>query len=266
MGVRLERGRFFNDFDSDKAQRVCIVDTMFATKEWPGQDPVGRRVATRGFPEKPEWMTVVGVVSHVMNYGVDQPSRVEIYEPDAQQPRSFGSIIVRTKADPASLVSAVKSAIVEVNPNVPLFDVQPLSDVVDANVASRRLSSVLLGVFAALALVLAAIGIYGVMSYMVTQRLHEIGIRIALGAQRKDVLGIVLGNGMTLLAAGLAIGFAGAFSLSRFMEALLFQVKATDAATFATIPIVLAMVALAACYIPARRAMRVDPIIALREE
>ncbi len=266
MGVRLERGRFFNDFDSEKAQRVCIVDTMFATKEWPGQDPVGRRVATRGFPEKPEWMTVVGVVSHVMNYGVDQPSRIEIYEPDAQQPRSFGSIIVRTKADPASLVSAVKSAIVEVNPNVPLFDVQPLSDVVDANVASRRLSSVLLGVFAALALVLAAIGIYGVMSYMVTQRSHEIGIRIALGAQRKDVLGIVLGNGMTLLAAGLAIGFAGAFSLSRFMEALLFQVKATDAATFATIPIVLAMVALAACYIPARRAMRVDPIIALREE
>ncbi len=266
LGVRLERGRYFNNFDSEKAQLVCIVDSMFAQKEWPGEDPIGKRVATGGSPAKPEWMSVVGVVSHVMNYGVDQPSRVELYYPEAQQPRGFGTIIVRTKADPASLTGALKSAMLGVNPNVPLFDVQPLSDVMDANVASRRLSSVLLGVFAALALVLAAIGIYGVMSYMVTQRSHEIGIRIALGAQRKDVLGIVLGNGMTLLAAGLAIGLAGSFYLSRFMESLLFEVKATDIPTFAGIPVVLAVVALAACYIPARRAMQVDPIVALREE
>lgn len=266
MGVRLLKGRYFTPLDNEKSQRVCIVDTVLAKIGWSGQDPVGKRIAVGGTPQQPEWSTVVGVVSHVKNYGVDQPSREEMYVPIAQRVRSTGTLLVRSTVDPASLAGAVKSAMYTVNPDVPLYDIRPLHELVDQNTATRRLSAILLGVFAALALVLAAIGLYGVMSYSVTQRAREIGVRIALGAQRGDVFRLVLGSGMALVLVGLVIGLVGALYLSRFMQSLLFELKPTDMVTFASVPAILAAVALVACYLPARRAMRVDPIIALREE
>ena len=266
MGVHLIRGRWFGRLDNEKAQPVCIVDTAFAEKEWPGRNAIGNHVAVSGTIEKPHWMNVVGVVSHVENYGVDQPSNVELYLPDAQLPRDSGSIIVRTQADPASLVGPLKAAMYSDDPDVPLYDVGLLSDLVDQDTGPRRLSAALLGIFAALALLLATLGLYGVISYTIAQRTHEIGIRFALGAQRQDVFGMVIANGTALLGTGLAIGLVAAWYLSRFMQSLLFDVKPTDVATFTAVPAILTLVALFACYIPARRAMRVDPMVALRHE
>lgn len=208
----------------------------------------------------------MGLVGHVKNYGVDQPSREETYLPFAQFPRQGGTLVMRTLADPASAASAVRTVMKSLDLGLPLSQVRTLADIVDDNVAPRRLSVMLLGAFAALALLLAAVGIYGVMSYMVTQRTKEIGVRIALGAQPPDILRLVLHNGMTLLLLGIAIGLAGAFSLSRFLQSLLFEVKSTDLLTFASVPLLLAAVAFLACYLPARRATRVDPVIALRNE
>jgi putative ABC transport system permease protein len=211
-------------------------------------------------------MKVVGVVAHTKNYGVDLPSRVETYRPFAQSPLGGGSVILRTNGNPSSLANPARDAILSIDANVPLSQVRELGEIVDANVAPRRLSVWLLSAFAALALLLSAVGIYGVMSYMVTQRTQEIGVRIALGAQRGDVMRLVLQNGMTLLLAGLGIGLAGAFALTRFLQSLLFEVKSTDIMTFASVPVLLAAVAFMACYLPARRATLVDPVVALRND
>jgi putative ABC transport system permease protein len=271
MGVHLIRGRFFTREDNEKAAPVCIVDTTMAQLVWPGENPIGKRLSVNGLSpdpafQSPYWRTVVGLVGHVKNYGVDQPSREETYLPFAQFPRQGGTLVMRTLADPASAASAVRTVMKSLDLGLPLSQVRTLADIVDDNVAPRRLSVMLLGAFAALALLLAAVGIYGVMSYMVTQRTKEIGVRIALGAQPPDILRLVLHNGMTLLLLGIAIGLAGAFSLSRFLQSLLFEVKSTDLLTFASVPLLLAAVAFLACYLPARRATRVDPVIALRNE
>ncbi len=266
MGIQLIRGRHFTAYDDEKAPPVCIVDTTMAQTAWPGEDAIGKHLKIIMGNGNDPWLTVVGIVSHTKNYGVDQPSRVEAYFPFDQFPLNFGEFVVRTAGNPASLDTAIRAAAHSVDPNVPLSPIRTVDEIVSENVAPRRLSVTLLSVFAALALALAAIGIYGVMSYTVTQRNREIGIRIALGAQSKDVLGIIIGGGVKLLAAGLAIGLVSSFFLTRLVESLLFEVKAMDVMTFATLPAILALVALAACYIPARRAMRVDPIIALRDE
>ena len=267
MGIRLIRGRYFNEFDNEKAPLVCIVDTTMAESSWPGEDAIGKRLMlVMGAGQPRNWMTVVGVVAHTKNYGVDQPSRVETYFPFDQYPLAFGDFVVRSTSNFASVDAAIREAAHSIDSDVALTPVRTVDDIVGETVAPRRLSVTLLSIFATLALALAAIGIYGVMSYTVTQRNREIGIRIALGAQRKDVMGIVIGNGMKLLAAGVAIGLVSAFFLTRLVASLLFEVKAVDAMTFITLPAILALVALAACYIPARRAMQVDPIIALRDE
>jgi ABC-type antimicrobial peptide transport system permease subunit len=174
--------------------------------------------------------------------------------------------VLRTAGNPSGLAGPARDAILSIDANVPLSQVRQLSEIVDENVAPRRLSVLLLTAFAALALVLSAVGIYGVMSYMVTQRTQEIGVRIALGAQRSDVMRLVLQNGMALLVLGLGIGLAGAFALSRFLQSLLFEVKSTDIMTFASVPFLLAAVAFLACYLPARRATIVDPVVALRND
>jgi ABC-type antimicrobial peptide transport system permease subunit len=174
--------------------------------------------------------------------------------------------VLRTAGNPSGLAGPARDAILSIDANVPLSQVRQLSEIVDENVAPRRLSVLLLTAFAALALVLSAVGIYGVMSYMVTQRTQEIGVRIALGAQRSDVMRLVLQNGMALLVLGLGIGLAGAFALSRFLQSLLFEVKSTDIMTFASVPFLLAAVAFLACYLPARRATLVDPVVALRND
>jgi predicted permease len=269
LGVPLLQGRYFAVADSDTSEHVCIVDVTMAQTQWPGENPIGKHLAIAGRnsdPNNPDWMKVVGVVAHTKNYGVDQPSRVETYLPASQSPIGGGSIVLRTQANPSSLAGPARDAILSLDPNVPLSQIRELGEIVDENVAPRRLSVLLLSAFAALALVLAAVGIYGVMSYMVTQRTQEIGVRIALGAQRLDIMLLVLRNGMALLLAGLGIGLAGAFALSRFLQSLLFDVKSTDIMTSASVAVLLAAVAFLACYLPARRATLVDPVIALRND
>jgi putative ABC transport system permease protein len=266
MGAHLVQGRFFTQYDTEKSERVCIVDTLMAQIVWPGESAVGKRVAVSGTAEKPEWQTVVGVVAHIKNYGVDQPSREELFQPYAARPRSGGNLLIRASGDTSAIFPAVREIMKSLDPDVPLSQTRVLASIVDDNVSPRRLAVLLLSAFAGLALLLAAVGIYGVMSYMVTQRTQEIGIRIALGAQPRDVLSMVLRSGMALLLLGIAIGLLGAYSLSQFLQSLLFQVTSTDLLTYLSVPVLLTLVALVACYLPARRAMRVDPVIALRSE
>ncbi len=269
MGIRMIRGRHFADQDNDTAPLVCIVDDTMANTVFPNEDPIGKRISLGGPPrppQVPQWFTIVGIVGHVKNYGVDQPSRVEMYVPAAQRPVGGGSIILRAAANPAGLGPALREAIKSVDADVPVFAVRTMDEIIGETNASRRFSVFLLGGFAALALVLAMIGIYGVMAYSVEQRSHEIGIRMALGAERKDIFRLVVGQGMRLVIVGVVLGLVGAYAASRGMEQLLFQVRKTDPMTYAAIPVLLAFVALAACYVPARRATKVDPMHALRYE
>jgi putative ABC transport system permease protein len=265
-GIRLIRGRYFTNADDANSPLVCIIDTMMAQKAWPGENPIGKRLNTETVVDAthpPKWRTVVAVVSHVVT-AVDQPSEEETYLPFTQRIQPGGYLVVHTAGSAADFLAAARAATNSLDRNIPLSRVRSLNEYVDDAQAPRRLSVVLLSSFAGLALLLAAVGIYGVMSYMVTQRTQEIGIRIALGAQRSDIMRLVLRNGMMLLVLGVVLGVGGAFSVSRYIQSLLFEVKSTDAMTFAVVPLILALVAFVACYLPARRAMRVDPIIALR--
>jgi len=270
MGVQLIRGRFFTSNDNEKAPLVCIVDTELAEVAWPGQDPIGKRVQIGSSPYQDElkrvWRTVVGEVAHVKNYGVDQPSREQTYTPIAQRPRSDGTLVIRAASDRATVASEVRAAMNSLDRDIPLSPMIGLDEIVLENVAPRRLSVMLLSTFAGLALLLASVGIYGVMSYMVAQRTQEIGIRMALGAQRGDILQLILRGSMVLLVWGIGMGLAGAFLLSRYLQSLLFEVTPTDLLTYLGVPLLLAVVALMACYLPTRRALRVDPITALRYE
>ncbi|MGH9817265.1 MAG: ABC transporter permease, partial [Candidatus Acidiferrales bacterium] len=266
MGIRLLKGRSFGEQDHADSPRVCMIDEMFVQAQFPNQDPIGKKVKFGHDPQNP-WMEIVGVVNHVKHYGVDQDSRVELYLPAQQDPRSSFSLIVRTSGDPSSLTSALRQAVAAVDPDVPTYQTRTMESIVGDSTAPRRLTAILISVFGVLALVLAAVGIYGVMSYAVTQRTHEMGIRMALGAQRNDILRLVIGNGMLLAVIGLAIGLVVAlFGLAPLVASVLFQVTATDPPTYAASPLVLLLVALLACWIPARRATRVDPMIALRYE
>ncbi len=269
MGIRLLKGRYFTDQDTSDVPRVCLIDETMARTHWPNEDPIGRRIALGGSTApgaQPEWMTIVGVVAHVKHYGVDQPSRVETYVPVAQNPAFGGVLVLRTSLDPTSLTGGVRAAVASVDPDVPIFGVRRLVEIVEGFTAQRRLAVLLLGCFAALALLLAAVGLYGVISYSVTQQTHEIGIRMALGAHRRDILRLVLGHGLGLTAIGLVLGLGGALYLTRFLQTQLFEVQVYDLTTFVAIPFVLATVALLASWIPARRAVRVDPMVALRYE
>ncbi len=269
MGIPLLRGRYFTAGDNEDSEPVCIIDATMAKANWPNEDAIGKHIsvdARNNDPNDPIWRKIVGVVAHVKNYGVDQPSRVETFVDYAQSPTGGGYIILRTSGDPSSLAGAMSAAVQSVNPNIPVSRIQTLGDIVDQSVAPRRLTVILLGSFAGLALALAAIGIYGVMSYTVMQRTQEIGIRIALGAGRVDIFRLVVRNGMTLLIIGIAIGLGGALYLSRFLGTMLFQVGPTDLLTFVSVPAIIGLIGLAACYIPARRATAVDPIVALRME
>jgi putative ABC transport system permease protein len=268
MGVPLLRGRVFTDQDREGSLPVCIVDESMASAYWPGEDPIGRRIRLGGpHPENDSpWMEVVGVVAHVKNYGVDQDSRVETYVPVLQNPLGWLSLVVRAWGEPTSLTAAIRQAVRSVDPEVPVYNVRTMEEILSNAVAGRRLSVMLLSLFAALALCLAAIGVYGVMSYSVTQRTHEIGIRMALGAQRRDVLTLVVREGMSLAAIGLLVGLLASAGLTRLIQSLLFRVSVTDPATFVGIPILLAAVACLASLVPARRAASVDPVVSLRYE
>ena len=266
MGVPLLRGRWFSATDTADSPSVIVINQAAAKYLWPNQNPLGRRIK-QGYPNsKGPYREVIGVVGNLKQDGLDQPELPEIFEPESQNPMSSFTLFVRTGTDPASMAGAVEGAIRSVDPDQAVFNVKPVDQYLADSVGSRKFLTLLLGIFGVLALALAAAGIYGVISYVVSQRTREFGIRLALGAQTRDVLGIVLGQGARLAAAGVVIGLALAFALTREIASLLFGVGATDPWTFAGVAAVLVGVALLACFIPARRATRVDPIVALRYE
>lgn len=268
MNSELLRGRFFTQGDSENTPKVCIIDDRLAGQYWPGEDPVGKPVLMdEPKPgEQPPVTTVVGVIHEIKNYGVDQPVLPEIFVPYAQRPGSGGNLVVRSTADASAITNAMRAAAQSLDPDLPVYDVRTLESFVAENVAPRRLSVLLLSLFAGLALALATVGIYGVMSYSVTQRHREIGIRMALGAQTGDVLTLVVRQGTWLAAAGVGIGLIAALGATRLIARLLFGIQPSDPLTFITVALMLSMVALVASYIPARRAARIDPMVALRYE
>ena len=267
LGIPLVRGRVPGDGDDAAAPRIVVVNQALARRYWPhGEDPVGRRIKLHG-EGRSGWSTIVGVVGDVRGFGLDQPARPELFVPYAQLTDSAGmAIVVRSDGDAAALAPSVRAALAEVDATQPIFDVQPMSALIASSLAQRRFALVLMLVFAGVALLLAAVGVYGVMSYSVAQRTQELGIRVALGASTANVLGLVVGDGLRLIAAGLVAGLGGALALTRLIASLLFSVSPTDPATFAVLALLLAAVALVAIVIPARRALRVDPMQALRSE
>jgi putative ABC transport system permease protein len=268
LGIPLLRGRTFTDQDNEKAPLAGMINAMVARRFFPNEDPIGKRFMF-GHPSAanpPKWYTVVGVVSDTRLYGLANPARLEVYVPFRQNPRNSMALVVKSGADPASLTSAIRDAVQSIDKDQPVFAVSTMQELVSNSVATRRMTLVLLGLFSGLALVLGAIGIYGVISYSVAQRTHEIGIRMALGAPRADVFRLVVGEGLKLAGVGITIGIAAAFGLARLLSSLLYGISATDFETFLGVAVLLALVALVACYVPARRAMRVDPTVALRYE
>jgi predicted permease len=272
MGIPLVRGRFFTPQDTDSSPRVAVVDEDFARKFFPGEDPVGKTFVD----DYVGTATIVGVVGHVKQWGLDDKlaMHAEFYLPFRQIPDKYMSrasrsttLVVRTTVAPLSLTDNIRHEIQQMNSEQVMFGPKSMDDIVyNQSMLAQRFSMTLLGAFAIVALLLASVGIYGVVSYIVVQRTHEIGIRVALGAQQSDVLRGVLGAGARMALIGVGIGIAVALALTRLMANLLYGVSATDPATFFSVAVLLTLVALAACYIPARRAMRVDPIVALRHE
>ncbi len=261
LGITLLAGRDFNAQDRDGAQPVAIISQNLARQFFPGQDPVGRSLSLPG-PAR----VIVGVAADVRLQGLSLAATPTIYVPHAQDPRRGMTFVVRTDGDPLSLAGAIRNAIQTVNQDQPVIRIETMEQVVMASLAQSRFSAVLLSLFAALALALAAVGIYGVMAYSVTQRTREIGLRMALGAQARDVLGLVIGQGLKLALVGVALGVLAALALTRLMKSLLFGVSTTDPLTFSLVAALLLTVALLACWIPARRAAKVDPMVALRYE
>jgi putative ABC transport system permease protein len=267
MGVRVLQGRVFTDQDTADAPGVAIVDETFVRDHYPGEGALGKRLRFGGLDDKDvQWLEIVGVVGHVKNYGVDEDSRVEVYLPYYQSPVGAATLVVRAEGDPARLTGALRAAVKAADPELPLYSVRTLDELVSDRTAQRRLAAVLITVFAAVALALAAVGIYGVMSYAVAQRTQEIGIRMALGAEREQILRMVLRHGTLMALGGVGLGLLAAFVLARLITSLLFQTSAADPPTFSVVPAVLIAVAVLACYVPARRATRVDPLVALRTE
>lgn len=266
LGTPLVRGRFFAETDDEKAPRVAIIDETMAKRFWPNEDPVGKRIRWERRGTEGIWMTIVGLVGDIKTDGFDQPNQPHVYFPIYQNLGYAMAVYLRTEPRPESLAQPLRQQVQAVDPNLPVFGVQSLEDIVSDSMVQRRFGMQMLGLFGVVALVLAAIGIYGVMSYYVTQRTHEIGIRMALGAQTHDVLKLVVRQGLILAVIGVILGLAGSFALTRLMANLLFGVKATDPLTFALISILLTLVALLACYLPARRATKVDPLRVLRYE
>ncbi|HEV7797779.1 MAG TPA: ABC transporter permease [Pyrinomonadaceae bacterium] len=273
MGIRLVKGRFFTAQDTQRSPRVAVIDEAFVRQQFPDGEPLGQSIAGDG-KDNPD-AQIVGVVAHVKHFGLDAAERVQpqLYLPFNQAPNDLlpflaprMNLIIRTTADPLNLTAAVRREVQALDPNQPVYNVSTMERVLDQSLVTQRLSMTLLAFLASLALILAAVGIYGVMSYTVSQRSHEIGIRMAIGAQPRDVFKMVIGRGMLLALIGVGLGLVGAFALTRLMTTMLFGVEPTDAATFVLIGILLTGVALVACYVPSRRATKVDPLVALRYE
>ena len=264
MGIPLRRGRFFNDQDDITKPTVVIVDENMADQLWPGQDPIGKRIHIVELQSKDPWQTVVGVVGRVKQDSLDSDPRIAFYLPHTQFATRALTVALRGGTDPAAMVSAVKSELRNLDPDLPMYYVRTMEQRVAESLARRRFSMLLLGLFASVALILATIGIYGVMAYLVNQGTREIGIRIALGASERRILNLVVWQGMALALSGVTIGLAAAFLLTRLIRSLLFGVAATDPVTFGGISLLLALIAVLASYFPALRAARIDPMVSLR--
>ena len=265
LRIPLLKGRDFTPHDSLEVPEVAIINQTMANRFWPNQDPIGKHFSHEY--QKPKWITVVGVVGDVREYGLDQDQAApEAYFPEFQGADSGMTMVIRTSTPPLGQLSAVNAAIHELDSQLPVYRPRELEDVVFESSSQQRFVALLLGLLAGLALLLAAVGIYGVIAHSVAQRTHELGIRMALGAGSRNVLNMVLGEGLRVALAGVAVGLIGAWGVTRFIASLLYGVRPTDPATFTLAPLVLIAVALAACYIPARRATKVDPMVALRYE
>jgi predicted permease len=265
MEIPLVSGRSFNEHDIRTNPRVVIVDEFMAHQLWPGLDAVGRRIRLGGSDSTSPWMTVVGVVGRVKQDALESDSRIAMYLAHTQFTARAMNVVVRTAADPASLAPAAIGEIRQIDPDLPVYNVRTMSQRVDESLARRRFAMLLLTLFAALGLGLAAIGVYGVIAYLVNQGTREIGIRIALGATPNGILSLVVTRAMTMALAGVVVGAAGALGVARFMRRLLFQIDAVDPATFLSVALLLTLVALLATVVPARRAARVDPTVSLRQ-
>jgi putative ABC transport system permease protein len=260
MRIPLRSGRTFTERDLNDP--VVIINETMARRFWPGEDPVGRKFVTGPWGPNPNYSTIIGVAGDVKNFGLDSEASMDLYFPSLAP----SYLVVKTSGDPAPLAGAVRREIQKIDPDLPVSDVRTMDEIVAQSARSRRWTMALLTVFAGLALLLALIGIYGVMSWLVTQRTREIGIRMALGAGRGQVLGMVIRYGIALSGAGMALGIGGALALRRVLSGLVFEVSTADPLIYGAVALLMLGVALLACYVPARRAARVDPLIALRWE
>src|SRR6266403_483125 len=271
MNIPLIKGRTFTRVDASSAPPVVIISQSFARRFFPNEDPLGQHLTFGDPAAAAPWPTIVGVVGDVRDLALDADPDIEIYAPYQQNvlpynPLPYMSLVVSTVGDPSSLTSAVLAEIHELDKNLPLPEAEPMTAVYSASISARRFNMLLLSIFAGIATVLAGVGVYGVISYLVTRRTHEIGVRIALGAEPRNILVLIVGRGLLLAIFGVVIGLAGALAVTRVLAKMLFGVTTTDLATFAGVSALLIAIVLMACYIPARRAMRVDPTIALRYE
>jgi predicted permease len=266
MGMRLRRGRAFDDGDRPEGLQAAIVSQPLADRLWPGLDPIGRRMQMQSAAPNSAWYTIVGVSSPTLHHELDGEASLDLYRPFTQSGTAGPYYIIRTSGDPMSIASAATAIVGETDPNQSFLDVHTYERRVTNRIWQRRLAGALFGGFAALALVLAAVGLYGVLSYVVSQQTRDIGVRIALGASSGNVTRMVLGRGLRLAAGGIAIGVAVGLAIARTIASVLYGVSPSDPITFSLIPLLLLAITAAACYVPARRAMRVDPIVALRSE
>jgi putative ABC transport system permease protein len=271
LHIPLRKGRLLTEDDRAGGRRVAVIDDEFVRRYWPNQDPLGKRI-TFGPPagaadtSSREWIDVVGVVGHTKHEGLDAEARLQVYLPYRQSPIPFMTIAARTAGDPADYANQMRRAVQSIDPDQPIANLRTMDELIGQSVGQRRLSMLLLSLFSGIALVLASVGIYGLMSYSVAQRSRELGVRIALGAARSDVLRLVLRQGMSLALMGIVIGVGAAFGLTRLIESQLYGVRATDPSTFVGVAVLLGITALAANLVPALRATRVDPAVVLREE
>jgi putative ABC transport system permease protein len=266
MNIPLRDGRIFGDQDGADAPRVAVISKRLARRFWPNESSIGKHIQSGAGDSGKPWATVVGVVGEIRYQWMDQEDYPVLYFPYRQAPHQFSYIAVRAQGDPRSIVPAARASIASIDPNLPIFEIKTLDRVIAESVVGLSYVAVMMGALGLIALVLAAMGVYGVMAYAVVERTHEIGVRLALGAQPREIMKLVLLRGVFLLGLGMAIGLPISYALARLLASLIFGVSATDAGIFSTITIFLTVISLAACYIPARRAMSVDPMVALRYE